>query len=76
MITKEMVKSQIDRLPENDLLVLYRVIEALNESHHTFEINPNKANWHTFVENTYGSLAADPIKRWPQGEYEIREDVI
>lgn len=29
--------------------------------------------WHEFVERTAGSLADDPIERWPQGEYEERE---
>jgi hypothetical protein len=29
--------------------------------------------WHEFIERTAGSLADDPVQRWPQGEYEERE---
>ena len=32
-----------------------------------------KSDWATFIDETAGSLAADPIKRWPQGEYEERD---
>ncbi len=31
---------------------------------------------HAFVEETYGGLASDPIKRGSQGEFEIREAII
>ena len=31
--------------------------------------------WHEFIERTAGSLADDPIERWPQGEYEERESL-
>ncbi len=32
-----------------------------------------KSDWHTFLRETYGILADDPIERPPQGDYEERE---
>jgi hypothetical protein len=29
-----------------------------------------------FFEETYGSLADDPIERPPQGEYEVRDEML
>ncbi len=34
---------------------------------------PEVDNWHAFIERTAGSLADDPIHRWPQGDYEERD---
>jgi hypothetical protein len=31
--------------------------------------------WHDFIEMTYGCLADDPIIRYPQGEYDVRENI-
>jgi hypothetical protein len=31
--------------------------------------------WHDFINMTYGCLADDPITRYPQGEYEEREEI-
>jgi len=32
-----------------------------------------KSDWHTFLRETYGILADDPIERPAQGDYEERE---
>jgi hypothetical protein len=32
-------------------------------------------NWSSFIEQTYGSLADDPIERGGQGRYEVREAI-
>ena len=31
--------------------------------------------WPNFIDKTYGSLADDPLIRYPQGEYEEREPI-
>jgi len=31
--------------------------------------------WNQFVDRTAGSLADDPIERFPQGEYEQRDSI-
>ena len=33
------------------------------------------SDWHTFLQETYGILADDPIQRWPQGDYEERDEI-
>jgi hypothetical protein len=33
-------------------------------------------DWLQFIEETAGSLADDPIQRWPQGEHEIRDEIL
>lgn len=32
--------------------------------------------WLAFIEETAGSLADDPIEREPQGEYEVRDELL
>lgn len=34
---------------------------------------PHALPWAEFIDQTAGSLADDPIQRWPQGDYETRE---
>lgn len=36
----------------------------------------DRAEWIAFVERTAGSLADDPIERLPQGEQEIRDEIL
>jgi len=35
----------------------------------------SRDEWVAFVNETYGSLADDPIERGPQGEYEVRDEI-
>ncbi len=75
MITREFLKGEIDKIQDRYLEVLYRVMKAL--------INPSApavtpqntqvSDWHTFIEQTYGSLADDPLERGDQGQFEARE---
>jgi hypothetical protein len=37
--------------------------------------NGSRADWHRFVEQTYGSCAGLGIERPPQGEFEKRENI-
>ena len=82
MITKELIKAEIDRVEDKNLEVLYKIIKALASP--TDEVTSPKATttitkeaaaleWHTFIEETYGSLADAPIERGEQGQYETRE---
>ncbi len=83
MITKEIIKSEIDRIQDQYLEMLYRIIKAFedmpvskqdnNEIKPDENINIGKNDWIAFVENTYGCLSDDPIERGEQGEFEIRE---
>lgn len=35
-----------------------------------------REEWLAFIEETAGSLADDPIEREPQGEYEVRDELL
>jgi hypothetical protein len=76
MVTKELIKKQVDRVQEEYLEALYKIVVA-------FGRGPDRSQdlgaedvvgpWADFVQETYGSLADDPIERGPQGSYESRE---
>jgi len=78
MVTKELLKSQIDKVAEEYFVVLYKIIKAFKSSisddtKKRFTKKDKIASWHQFIKETYGCLANDPIERGEQGEYEIRE---
>ena len=72
MITKDHIKTEIDRVPDEHLDVLYRIVRAL-------ETNPSDVlsvaatsedqglEWQRFVDKTYGCLRDAPIERGEQG---------
>lgn len=74
MITKEQLKTEIDKVPEENLGVLYKIIKALEEPaaprESAFE---SPAQWRAFIAETYGSTANAPLERGEQGSYEVRE---
>ena len=70
MITREVLKAEIDRVPSSELEILYRIIVALKEE----APKPmSKQEWREEIRKAYGSCAQDPIAREPQGRYEVRE---
>ena len=72
MVTKELLKTEIDKVQEQYLGVLYRIIKALEEpGSGKRRIDP--AAWKSLVSETYGSMAESPIERGPQGDFEVRE---
>ena len=77
MITKDLIKSEIDKIPERYLDVLYRIIKALITPNRSFvyQSNIQDETWPNFIERTYGSLADDPLNRGDQGQFEIREPI-
>ncbi|NBD34750.1 MAG: hypothetical protein GVY30_01970 [Chloroflexi bacterium] len=85
MVTRERLKQEIDRVQENYLDILFRIIQAFEQTSPTKQrdILPHSSEspddaaqeWHAFVESTYGSLASDPIERGDQGTYEVREPI-
>ncbi len=83
MITKELVKSEIDKIQDQYLETLYRIIQAfesiptskqnIDDAEFSKAKDEEKKEWLAFIENTYGCLSDDPIERGEQGEFEIRE---
>jgi hypothetical protein len=74
MITKQLIKSQIDFIPDQYPEVLYKIIKALQTSNQIDIAEKNsKIYWKQFVKETYGCLSDDPVERGEQYVYEIRE---
>lgn len=85
MITRELVKAEIDQVQDGYLEILYRIIQALmqplemvtvtSDTATSTQNNTQPVAWHNFIEQTFGCLADDPIERGEQGQYEIREAI-
>ncbi len=83
MVTRELVKSEIDKMQDRYLETLYRIIKAFDYipaskkkiTKTEFGKNEEEENpeWFSFIESTYGCLCDDPLERGEQGEFEIRE---
>lgn len=76
MITKEIVKAEIEKVRDDYLGVLYQIIKIfeLPPTGSNLARNNGNLNWHDFIAKTYGCFANDPIERGDQGRYEIREE--
>ncbi len=76
MITRELIKSEIDQVRDEYLEPLFRIIKVFEkpaEVHPETNIQPE---WNEFIHKFAGCLADDPIKRGEQGQYETREEII
>ncbi|MFQ5602230.1 MAG: hypothetical protein ACE5HS_03070 [bacterium] len=83
LVTKEFLKTEIDKIPDDYLELLYRIMKALEvparvpTADDTVKSRKIPANgpfdWQQFIEETYGSLADAPIQRGDQGKFEKRE---
>lgn len=74
MITKELLKAEIDKVPEENLGVLYKIVKALEEPRQEDRSKPaDVAEWKAWIAEIYGSMADAPIERGEQGSYEVRE---
>jgi hypothetical protein len=78
MITKELVKAEVEKVNDDYLEVLYKIIKIF-EAPRDIELTQSIAkrdgelDWHAFIAQTYGCLADNPIDRGDQGVYEVRE---
>ncbi|MCD4664970.1 MAG: hypothetical protein K8R68_06830 [Bacteroidales bacterium] len=85
MVTRDILKGEIDKVQEEYLTALYNIIKVFELPIGTvvtpsdFEANIaskiSMSDWNDFIEETYGCLEDDPIERGHQGEYEIREAI-
>ena len=71
MLTRELLRKEIDNIPDRYLEVLYKIVKALQAQ--PKDADNDLTEWRAFVSETYGCLADDPIERGEQGTYEIRE---
>ena len=70
---------EIDNVEETHLPVLYRIIRALavplTSDEQMSQPSSRRTTWEQFIEDTYGSLADDPIERGMPSNYEKRESI-
>lgn len=79
MISKKKIKAEIDKVHDEHLDVLYKIIKTLETPESGTKtgklISQDKnSEWQRFVTKTYGCLADAPIRRGNQGEYDLREE--
>lgn len=81
MVTKEVVKAELEYLQDEYVEVVYKVIKALEmplvESDRRLDAFPVSAQsaWEAFVDRYAGCLKEAPIARGEQGTYEMREEL-
>lgn len=82
MITREILKAEIDQVGEEYIEILYKIIKAFKQPAEKVLSQCDAAalakglaesDWSQFIKETYGSMADSPIERGEQGVYEIRE---
>ncbi len=75
MITKDILKQEIDQIQDEYIEVLYTVIKAfeypIQKTHPT--LSSSTGQWDAFLEKFAGSFANAPLHRGEQGTYEVRE---
>lgn len=76
-ITKERIKSEVDKVRDEYLGVLYRVVLALEEPENApagkaKRVQADEAGWAQFIAEMYGSTADAPLERGAQGQPESR----
>ena len=72
MITKEQLKSEIEKVPDEYIEALYKIIKALEKR----ESRATGKSWLAFIDQTYGCMQEDsPISRGEQGAFDIRGEI-
>lgn len=68
MISRNLLKQEIEKVGEECLEVLYKIIKVFESQ----KIIEKQKDWIDFVEKSYGSLSDDPIKHHKLSGYENR----
>ena len=71
MTIRDQVKAELDKVNEEYLGVVHRMIESLKGP--PSQEGEGDESWRDFVASTYGSLSDAPIERGEQGELEVRD---
>ncbi len=74
MISRTLLKAEIDKVKSEHLELLYGIIKLLENGKQGTAVGTD-LDWHEFVANTYGCLADAPISRGDQGHFESREAI-
>jgi hypothetical protein len=71
MITKEQLKSEIEKVPDEYIDALYKIIKALEKR----ESKAPGKDWLDFIDQTYGCMLDSPIRSGEQGAFDIRGEI-
>ena len=71
MTTKELLKSEIEKVPDEYIDALYKIIKALERR----ESKAVEQEWGDFINQTYGCMRENPISRGEQGVFDIRGEI-
>ena len=80
MLTRELLKQEIDKVQEEYLIPLYKIIKTFEQPRiHDLEKESKKKEyekkeWLKFLDKYAGSLADTPIERGKQGNFEKGDD--
>jgi hypothetical protein len=81
MITRNLLKREIDKVRDEHLTALYNIIKVFELPAGEIILDADIAStktgtdWDRFIQETYGCLGDDPIERGSQGLYELRKDM-
>jgi len=83
MISRALLKSEIDKVKAEYLDALYRIVKGLENGASKASIATTSElqdvntslDWQTFVAKTYGCMADSQISRGEQGIAESREEI-
>ncbi len=70
MVTRDQVKAEVDKIRDDYLPVIYRMILSLETPAGT---DGTGGSWSEFVATSYGCLSDAPIQRAKQGEFATRD---
>ncbi len=82
MITKRLIQEEIEKVRDEHLPVLYRIVRAFEDVAAEPPANEmplplgNGNRWRDFVAETFGCMADAPLERSEEGEIEVREDLV
>jgi len=71
MTTKEQLKSEIEKVADEYIDALYKIVKALEKSKST----ERSVDWLEFIEQTYGCMQDSPIERGTQGDFDFRREI-
>jgi hypothetical protein len=71
MTTKDLLKSEIEKVPDEYIDALYKIVKALERR----ESKSVDEGWSDFINQTYGCMGDNPISRGEQGVFDIRGEI-
>lgn len=71
MTRRELIKQEIDKVKEENLPVLLKIVQVLEKPIHESTLGGD-SSWRAFLDETYGSLRDAPIEGGAQGQLGVR----